>query len=141
MVLELLCELQRRGLPIGSVTLIDPAYGIDATAQAAARDLARFFAPASVQTFESAGAMTRCVQREPAAFGSQTTLVHADAADVKDPELKELACACLASGGLAFQLSNDGLGAWVQGGASHHAWIRMGGANGVEPYLAPLDVG
>ena len=71
-------------------------------------------------------------EREPARFGGQTTLVHADAADVKDDEIRALAKVCLAIGGSAFQMSN-GRGLAGTSAGQLRAWTLLSGGN-----LAPI---
>ena len=144
---ELLSQMRRAGLRIETITLVDTAYGParpgESSHKAAIAQLAAFFAPARVHTFELLESLRAAASHDPSAFSQQTTFVACDASSVNDDEIRSTAAACLADGGLAFRLNNLGdkaidlphLG-W-EGSSSIETWW-CSARPGVEPALIAL---
>ena len=103
---EVLAAMQHRGLQIESVVLVDTAYGAFNANLAAPRQLARFFAPAAVHVFSSLRALKQNAAKQPGLYGRSTTYVHCDASDISNEATRAAANACLAPGGMGFELQN-----------------------------------
>ena len=106
----LLCALCRRipAARIESITLVDPCYsGSVASANAALEQLAAFFAPCEVHSFEQLEAVRAAATHEPESFGRYNLIVQCDATDVPPESLESTAKACAQPGGHVFRLHNS----------------------------------